>query len=232
MWLVEMSCAPLNSATNLWVAVRSEPACIPAEPECHYTDSELFSQCQSWDGASSSQLSLWSPWWWSICSSTQMETTHYCWCFLQSTSSLCPPSRAPWTCKFHWPFPLGWRLSPRTVPAGNVPAATPASAGLFLQRPPCPCRCWWSEKDPRIEAAVPSRSIFSKHETDQKTPSCARQGWLWGLAPGGWSSGPDVDLQSECADPPPRGPAQSLQLHALSTGMTWRLKWGSGPHIS
>lgn len=150
-----MSCVPLNSVTSFWVQPWSEPACIPAEPECHYTDSEPFSQCQSRVEAASSQLSLWSLWWWSICSSTQMETTRYCWCSLQSTSSPCPPSPALQTCRFHWPCPSGWMLSPHTVPAGSVHAAMQVSAGLFLQRPPCPYRCWWSAKGPRNEAAAP-----------------------------------------------------------------------------
>lgn len=154
MWPVERSWVPLNYETSFWVQLRSEPACIPAEPECHYTDSAEFSQYQSRDEASSSLLLLWSLWWWSTCSSIQTVTTRYCWCFLRSTSAPCLPSPAQQTCTSQQPCPLGWKPGPHTAPEGSVPATRLAFAGLFLQRPPCPYRCWWSATGPRIVAAV------------------------------------------------------------------------------
>lgn len=144
-----------------------------------------------------------------------MRRTCSCWCSSWSMSAVCPPSLALQICRSHWPFPSGSAPGPHTGPAGSDRAAKPASVGLFLQMLTCPCRCWWSVTGPRNEAGVLSRSKFSKPETDLRRPWCARRGWLWGLSPGGWSSGPSVDLQSECAGPPPRGPARSLWRHVL-----------------
>lgn len=215
-----MSCAPLKNATSFGAQLQNEPACIRAEPECHYTDSEPSSQCQNQDEASSSRLLLWSFCWWSICNSTQRERTHYCRCSLQSTSSPSLPSPAPQTGRPHLFWHLGWKPSLHTSLASSVHAAMLVSADLFLQKPSCPYTCWWSVTGLRIEAAAQSRSIFSKHETDQKTPSCVRPGWLWGLSPDGWSSGPAVDLLSECAGLLPQESARSLWQHVSLRDMT------------
>lgn len=190
------------------------------------------SRCRSQVEASSSLPWLWSPCWWSTCSSTLTGRTRCSWCSLLSRPAPCSPCPAPQIYRSPRPSLLGWTPGPHNEPAGSVPVTMPVFAGRSLQRRSCLCTCWWSGTSPHIVAAALWSSKSSKAGTDQKMPWCARRGWLGGLSPGEWSWGPDVDPPSGCVGPPPQGPSQFLWLYVLLIDTTRRPGWGWGPRTS